>query len=367
MLDQGVGQLGAFVGQLQLQPLQLGAGPEAVQPPGPRLIMLHLGRELDQTALQLAHLQGVLQLDLCKDTRLGGGLRLDRFGMRGGLRLDRFGMRGLFFRLDLDPVGDLLPQPRDFPRHPVDVAGFDEQAVRQGTQRGIAAHTDEVTRRLHAAGDRHFRRTTPVEDQGQHSARWFGAEDRRSNQDPLREQGMMLEMPPQQSFELTPVQFQRMERVGRRAGCRVDVAVRRADHETPAGAQQPLRLPEKGLVVGEMLQRLERDEQVDAPVRQRDGRGAALPELQVFACIRPVCVGDRARVDVHAHDGARHLGQHGAAVTLAGGHIQHVEPGSEAACDVVAVEVLHLRLEAVALRHALAGVFVRRAGAYDAE
>ena len=160
-------------------------------------------------------------------------------------------------------------------------------------------------------------------------------------------------MPAEQRRELPARQLQHMERVGRRPQRRVHVPVRRADDQQPVRPKHALDLAQEHVLLGQVLQRFERDHHVHAGIRHRQH-----PRIAGFiAQVRARELAPRGihggRVDLHTHHAARHLRQQRAAVSFARGHIQHVPPAAQVPRQQVAVVMLHLDLPGYGTRQPL--------------
>ena len=88
----------------------------------------------------------------------------------------------------------------------------------------------------------------------------------------------MGEMAGEQRLELAARQLAHMIGVGRAADRRVGVAVGRADEQQAVRPQHPPQLAQDHVLLGQVLQRLEQDGDVDRGVRQVQGVGVALLE-----------------------------------------------------------------------------------------
>ena len=134
----------------------------------------------------------------------------------------------------------------------------------------------------------------------------------------------------------------------------VDRAVRRRDDERARRRQHAAELGEHCLLRGEVLDRLERHDEVHARVRQRQRGDRRRRELEVGARVAFARVRDRLRGHVDAGHVRRVLREQVAAVALAARGVEHALPGRERRHRGVAVPVLvpdrpaHVRQEALA-------------------
>jgi hypothetical protein len=89
-----------------------------------------------------------------------------------------------------------------------------------------------------------------------------------------------------------------------------------------------------------VLDRLERDDEVDAARSDRNRRDGRLGEREVSRRIGRTRVRDRRAVDVHADDVDRHLREKRAAVALSAGRVEHAPSRREPPRERVAMHVL---------------------------
>jgi hypothetical protein len=237
-------------------------------------------------------------------------------------------------------------------------AGIREQRERGGARRKRGrvlrrddeeVHRHRHARRLDARGIAHERLGAVAAAFVPH---------RRAEPDALRVPGDRRERDAQQPLELGAVVLVAVERIHVAARFRVLGPVRRRQHQHAVGGQHARELREHARLVGriEVLDRLERDDHVDAGVRQRQLGGRALHERQVAD--RPVGLArmrDRRLVDVDAGHLAGDGREQRAAVAFAAGGVQHALPVRVSARVRIAVDVLVDDLAPDAGDEALAG------------
>ena len=225
---------------------------------------------------------------------------------------------------------------------------------RRGVPRG---DHDEVhrRRRLGPRPRRPGRRSTPRHP----SVRLVRlAPERRAEPDPLRVPGARGEAPVEQPREFVAIVLVAVERVHVAARFRVLGPVRRGQHDEPPGSEDARELLQHRRLVGrvEMLDRLERDDEVDAGVLERKRGRRSFDEAQAgHRGVGGARVRDGRRVDVDPDDLAGRAREKRGAVALAAGRVEHAPPGGEARRERVAVDVLVDDLPAHAGDEALAG------------
>ena len=213
----------------------------------------------------------------------------------GGLRLSLSTLRRF---LDGRPLADFAFQPGDPVGEAGELARLDEQAVRQRACLPVAGDADQIGRARQAGGRLHLRRSIALEYQPRPRLFRVVVQDSRANQSLLREEGAIREEAPRQVLELVTRQLSQVVRVRLRAGRGVDLAVRRADDQPAARTQDAARAVEESLVVGEMLERLERDQKIHRGIGERDIGGAAPAEIQIVADIGAARMRDRFLVQI---------------------------------------------------------------------
>jgi hypothetical protein len=268
--------------------------------------------------------------------------------------------------LDADALFDFGAQPWQFAGQTVDVARVYEHRVGTCGQRRIRTQRQQIGRMVERGRQLDLGRAAPREDLRARRC-LLPAQDERTHQGGLREDLLMREMPADQRAEFRTVQLMHVKCVRVLPRRRIDRAVRRADEQPAPGAQNAFGFAEKPVVILEMLQRLQRHDEVDAGVAHRDGGGAALAKTQMIAGIGGGGMLHRTRIDIDADDAGGDLCQQRAAIALARRDIEHIGAGGQLAGHKIPVEMFDLGLQPVAGRQALIGPLIGAAGPHTGE
>ena len=185
-----------------------------------------------------------------------------------------------------------------------------------------------------------------VADERQHRGRATGVRIRvggpegRMRDDALAIPALLSKEGCEQRRELVARQFPHVEVVGVLPALGIDWPVGGRDHQHAGGGQDAPELREHLLLLLQMLDGLERDDEVDAGIGERQGRAGTLDVAEVGRDVAGARVRDRVGGDVDPHDLARAAGEDVAAIAFAAGGVEHGETAGERLDEAIAMPML---------------------------